>query len=430
MTASAICATSRPDRIRIERRPVVLRAPSPSASVSRVPLAWRIGKTPHRSAVSATTRNVNATTVGLMAISPSLGTSSGASAVIADARPTADTRPMSPPASVSTPISRSQSRASWPRDAPSARRRLCSRRRSDTRVSSRPETFAHAINRSTATAAQSVHSAGWTAPNTCSRKDSTTDAVAPLQPARLLRVESRFGRVDFARGGPRIEARPQTADDVEHADGVERREVRLRTAARENRHGRLPELRAVRKVEPARHDADDAHGRAVEPQRLADDRRIAAESADPRAVVQHDHRLRVRHVVRGLEAAAEQRPHAEGLEEIRGGAGERQPGGLAASLEHGVPDVGADERAVRERLAGRAPLAEVAIGHLDHGLTGDLVGLPGDDGAAGFGERQRAQQHGVDGAEDRAVRANRERQRHDDRRGVRQARDPDGGTRA
>ena len=78
-----------------------------------------------------------------------------------------------------------------------------------------------------------------------------------------------------------------------------------------------------------------------------------------------------------------------------------------------------DERQRLERLRARAPLEEVQRMHRDGRLRIRRL-FPERDEATGIRIRQRTQQHRVDEAEDRGVRADAEREReHGDRREAR-----------
>ena len=151
---------------------------------------------------------------------------------------------------------------------------------------------------------------------------------------------------------------------------------------------------------------------SIEDHRRADDVGIGAEAAHPGAVVQHRHRGRVRHVVFSTEATSEQRVDAQRVEEPGRHAVEPDARRLAASLQDRAPVVRSHDGRARERLAGRGPFAQMPIGQLDHRLPA-LVGLPDDGEVLGRFDRQRPQQHGVDGAEDGAVGADREREGQD-----------------
>ena len=132
------------------------RADSFSAAIRLCGLRARIGAIAHSSVVNSMTTNVNVTTGGFIARSARRGMS-GASATIARAIEWEARRPAMPPASERIRVSIIHRRARAPRVAPSATSTACSRRRDETRVSMRPDRFAHPTSKRTPTAASNAH---------------------------------------------------------------------------------------------------------------------------------------------------------------------------------------------------------------------------------------------------------------------------------
>ena len=146
----------------------------------------------------------------------------------------------------------------------------------------------------------------------------------------------------------------------------------------------------------------------------ADDRRIGAEPAAPEAVAE-DHRRASRSGV--SSAAVKSRPIAGVTPSMRKKFDDtRMP--LTRSGSPLATSVGIHERIERhvlERVAALAPVEERGVADVA-GRSGRAA-LADHDEPIGIRVRQRAQQHGVEDAEDRGVRADAERQRHErDRR--------------
>jgi hypothetical protein len=81
---------------------------------------------------------------------------------------------------------------------------------------------------------------------------------------------------------------------------------------------RHPEFLGLRKFEALRHHADDGRRFPVNPDRLADDARIAAEIALPDVVAEDRRLFRARFIVVRREIAADDRRHPDDAEEILG----------------------------------------------------------------------------------------------------------------
>ena len=170
----------------------------------------------------------------------------------------------------------------------------------------------------------------------------------------------------------------------------------------------MPELGgASGEVEALRHDTDDRHGYAAERERSAEHVRIAAESALPHPIAEHDDVVLSRRILILAKAASKRRRNLEQLEEIPRHGSARDPLGVPAfgerrtavieggdSLEHGVLT---------------APIEEVSGCHGKTSVLGnDLVH---EDETVGIREGQRPEEHTVDDAEDGRCGADAERQR-------------------
>ena len=130
-----------------------------------------------------------------------------------------------------------------------------------------------------------------------------------------------------------------------------------------------PCLDAPRKVEPLGHDADHGHrGASFVDERLPDHVRGAAEAALPQAISQDDFRRIPNGSVRplGVKRPAENRPHAQHVEEARRDFG--APYDLGLSTEAQEPLTGRREvdRDAVERLAAVAPRHVTSGGHIAH----------------------------------------------------------------
>ena len=175
-------------------------------------------------------------------------------------------------------------------------------------------------------------------------------------------------------------------------------------------------LRALRRVVRAGlQHADDLRLLHGQIERLADDGGIGAEDALPVRVGEDRDRRRRFRFVGGHEHPSEERLRAEHREEIRRDQTAGRAMRLAAPEHVERPVAEFDELIDRLRLrsiVGDLRKRERRI--LDAG--GDLR-LPQVHDAVGFGIRQRAQEHAVDDAEDRGVRADAEAERQHERDG-------------
>ena len=165
-------------------------------------------------------------------------------------------------------------------------------------------------------------------------------------------------------------------------------------------------------VRTGREHADDLRLLDGEIERLADHVRIAAEDPPPVRVGEHGDRRRALRVIRLHQHPSILRMRAEHLEEVRR---HQSAGGamrLAAAEHVEGPVAELNELIDRLRLAAIiGDLREREARVLD---AGGGLHLPQVHDAIGVRIRQRPQQHAVDDAEDRGVRADAEPQRQDE----------------
>ena len=168
---------------------------------------------------------------------------------------------------------------------------------------------------------------------------------------------------------------------------------------------------AIQEAELGPPYADDLARRAVDDQRPADGRGIAAEAAQPEAVAE-EHGLRsARRVVRAAEQAPDQRPRPQERQDAVGDLDHlhllrlRQPGHRRLVV---VPHAAVGEG-----------LALLAVGEVERWPLVDPVpaetrrGVPDPDQAVRLRVRQRLQEHAADDAEDGGVGADPDRQGDD-----------------
>ena len=233
----------------------------------------------------------------------------------------ANSSPSAPPATPRTRLSVSICRSTRPRLAPSARRTATSRLRALARDRRRPATLAHAISRTSPTAAirvapiiaTSARNLG--SSRVCGRttigRGSSGCASVPRLVVGDARREARRDRVQLTLG--LLEAAParQPAHDGEAAVPTLRGIV--------PRLERRPELECraeTQTVEPLRRHADDRHRSAVNGDLPAQRGRRTAESPMRQAVADHAYRWRPRLRVRRSDCASGSRLKAEEIEEL------------------------------------------------------------------------------------------------------------------
>ena len=155
-------------------------------------------------------------------------------------------------------------------------------------------------------------------------------------------------------------------------------------------------------------DSDDGVGLIAQRERLAHDRRIAAEPALPQAVAQHHDLAAVGRVLLRGEGAAQDHRSAEeaevalgdvdAVELLRMVAGEVVAGAGHVVGGHFLEDAG-------------LPLVGVKLGNVGEEAVGQDGGVEEFDHAIGVGIAERLEQHRIDDAEDGGVGSDAQRQR-------------------
>jgi hypothetical protein len=218
---------------------------------------------------------------------------------------------------------------------------------------------------------------------------------------RILRGQPAGHRLDLLVRMREVHTVGQPSDDAEKVGAA-------RCTRGIDREG-LPEVRRPRrKVEVRRHDAEDGRGHAVDGDRSADDRGIAAESRPPELRADHDHRC-ARPLVFSRERRADERVDAERLEQIRRRRDPRDAIRSVGSHERRARDRERREPAERMRLL--APVEEIRRRDGEHAVfRHDLTHA---HQSIRLRVRQRVQQHAVDDAEHGSAGADAERDRQD-----------------
>ena len=228
----------------------------------------------------------------------------------------------------------------------------------------------------------------------------------------VVRGEAPADDVDVGRRPLAGDARLQPAEDVqdrEHARVlIDPALGRGAKRARRRRHVDVVLLRVVRHV---RQHADDGVRPVVHLEHLPDDVPVAAELALPVRVADDQHRRRARLVVVGHERAAEDRLDAEDAEEVRRDHAGVDAIGLAALQQVEIHLVEFDQRLELGRLVA---VGEVFLDrHAGVGAADERRRLADQHQPIAVGVGQRLQEHAVDDAEDRGVRADPEPERQD-----------------
>jgi hypothetical protein len=244
------------------------------------------------------------------------------------------------------------------------------------------------------------------------------ERVRVLLPLRLARRPTLRDDVELGLCLRDPHSGPEPPDDVEprHPPRLERGLAGDLGVDERLLHDRDPELRDALEVHPheaAGENADHGERMAVDADGRADDRRVGAEAPAVRPVGEHHDGRRPRVVLVRVEEPPDLRIDPEHVEEVRGDEGGRhalwrpparremggRPVGEGGERGEGrglVPVIGVD----RERLV-RVVLVGLVGGHHANELLWAL-GV------------QRAEEHGVDHAEDGGRRADPERQGEDD----------------
>ena len=167
------------------------------------------------------------------------------------------------------------------------------------------------------------------------------------------------------------------------------------------RRERRPDVGREENLKARRDDADDREGLTVEPEDAADGAGIGVHVAAPEPFA-HDDDGRLRHVVVGAERPAGDWRDAEHVEERRRHRLTGNALGDAAGAGQRPPAAG-DGGHRRERVVLFGPVEEVERGDAVVRVGGRM--LPEHHQSIGIGERQAADDGGVDQVEDRAGRA-------------------------
>ena len=163
--ASETSATTSALRTRCDRRPLLPRAESLSASLSRDTRPCSAGARPRTMPHASETRIVKSAARTSIRGTTKLGNVSGLAATIARTATAASSRPAAAPTSVNTQLSVINCRSRRGQPAPRAERTAISRWRASDRAISRLAMLAHAMSSTNPTAAISARSAGRNGPN-------------------------------------------------------------------------------------------------------------------------------------------------------------------------------------------------------------------------------------------------------------------------
>ena len=227
------------------------------------------------------------------------------------------------------------------------------------------------------------------------------DGDGPIRkvPRRIRDGETLGDRVEI-RGGRRCGDAPLQAPH-ERKPGSP-----LRPA---HRH---PEIGAV-DLKPRRHDGDERRDRTVQPEGLADDRRVAAELVPPRPVVDREDGRRSGLRVCACERSSEERRNAQVVGRVAGDLGAAKDAGGRAILikdRRGTPAA----HHVFEHLGPGAERREFVKGKGRPSLPAANIGDAAqrdDDRAIDVSIRQRRDEQSVDDTEDHGRGADAERKR-------------------
>ncbi len=245
---------------------------------------------------------------------------------------------------------------------------------------------------------------------------------------RALEVGGNRGELLLCRAGTRSEPR-------HHEDRMRRARERLRCLLERQPHVDGGTRAAIRERAPvvgggenledpevraALHDPDHRGRAIVDPDRLTDDRRIAAERARPEPVADHDDRRPALRRLLGREPASRNRVHAEHREQIVRHLERLKPGRLAA-IRRVVHLAAHEEGDLLRALAALLVVEEVRERGRLARRARVAIRFPEDGEPIDVANRRAPQEHGVDHAEDGGVGADAERQRqkrHDRETGI------------
>ena len=173
-------------------------------------------------------------------------------------------------------------------------------------------------------------------------------------------------------------------------------------------HDREPGIHAMRRIHLARHHAGDGERLTVKIDRAPNNLGIPVEGAVPQAIADHHQRRRARFIFIFAESAADLRRQPDHVEKVRGHKSDRYSLRFAASNAAEIARLQAGEREVLERGAVAPPIDVIRQGDGGVCSVDDLIKI---NKALRLRIRERTQEHRVDHAEDRGVRADAERER-------------------
>ena len=306
------------------------------------------GRMPKASATAIETSVANARTPPSSWIRSRRGSWPSGSAASSRSPPTATATPSRPPPAASRIDSARIGRATSQRPAPSAPRTAISRRRLDSRASSRLAMFAHTMSSRNATAPSSTISAGRDAATSCSCAATTralhrsllSGCAAAMRPAST--ATSSCACASVAAGV----IRPTTVSERA------RRDAPCMSLGSNASGVHTSTVVAVGNSNPGRHHAHHREGHGVELDWRADDRAVAAEHTGPEAVTHHHDAVGADHRFVGHEGAAQRRIGLQDGEQI---GGRPDPGHVDRVAGAGVGEI---HLAVgRHRLEAAAPRA-------------------------------------------------------------------------
>ena len=142
------------------RTPIDVRPPSFNASDARVLAVMTAGTSPNSSAVAATTRSANPSSLRLIVASARRGMDAGNATIASRKSRSAAAAPAIVPAAARSRLSTNICLTKRRREAPSAARTDISRARDVARARSRPATFKQAVTSTSPTAPNNTKSAG------------------------------------------------------------------------------------------------------------------------------------------------------------------------------------------------------------------------------------------------------------------------------
>ncbi len=201
------------------------------------------------------------------------------------------------------------------------------------------------------------------------------------------------------------DGRPQPADEIE-AMAVPAFGLRRRRPQRQEQLGQPTQ----RELEVPWQHADDRRRLTAESNRAANDERISAEPAAPRAVGDDDDGWAFGAHVGRVEIAAERRTHAQQPKEPVGHFDHRHAIRIAGARDDAA--AAGERRGIDKRRVLRAIVAKVQVGHIAAART-TRVDFSHVNQGVGRGVRQRLEQHDAREREDgrRGRDAERERAR-------------------